>query len=87
MRGIDPMDFPLRVSKKVLEQHRSTEDCWTVLKGKVYNITEYIRFHPGGVDEIMRCAGRDGTLLFMKYHAWVNYERMLENCLVGIYVG
>lgn len=87
LRGIDGRDYPLRVNKELLKSHSKIDDCWTVLKGRVYNITEYVRFHPGGVEEIMKCAGRDGTLLFMNYHAWVNYERMLDNCLVGMYTG
>lgn len=87
LRGIDPRDFPVRVSKDLLKSHKTVDDCWTVLNGKVYNITPYLRFHPGGVDEIMKCAGKDGTSLFMKYHAWVNYERMLEKCLVGMFIG
>lgn len=32
----------------------------------------------------MKCAGRDGTALFNKYHSWVNPERLLENCMIGI---
>lgn len=87
MRGIDPRDYPMRVSRDLLKKHATQQDCWTVLKGRVYNISHYVRFHPGGVNEIMKCAGRDGTMLFMKYHAWVNYESMLANCLVGMYVG
>jgi cytochrome b involved in lipid metabolism len=87
IRGIEPREFPLRVSKELLQRHKSQDDCWTVLGGKVYNMTRYVDFHPGGVQEIMKCAGRDGTALFQKYHAWVNYERMLEKCLIGFYVG
>lgn len=41
-----------------------------VLRGRVYNITPYLRFHPGGVPLLMKAAGRDGTALFNKYHAW-----------------
>jgi len=32
--------------------------------GTIYNITPYMDFHPGGVPELMRAAGIDGTLLF-----------------------
>ncbi|CCH43080.1 putative nitrate reductase [NADH] [Wickerhamomyces ciferrii] len=87
LRGIFPNEFPLKVSKELLKNHKSQNDCWTVLKGKVYNITPYVKFHPGGIEEIMKCAGRDGTSLFNKYHSWVNFERMLENCFVGFYIG
>ena len=28
-------------------------------------------------------AGKDGTKLFDKYHAWVNVDFIMEKCLVG----
>jgi cytochrome b involved in lipid metabolism len=65
---------------------RKGKDAWTVLGGRVYNITPYMPFHPGGEPELLRCAGRDGTKLFGEIHPWVNYEGMLASCLVGIYV-
>ena len=34
------------------------------LPGRVYNITPYLKFHPGSVAEIMRGAGKDCTDLF-----------------------
>lgn len=64
--------------------HQSEDSMWTVLKGRVYNITPYMKFHPGGVDMLMKAVGKDCTALFNKYHAWVNAEFMLEKCLVGI---
>lgn len=60
----------------------STTPLRTVLQ--VYNITHYLRFHPGGVPLLLKVAGKDGTVLFNKYHAWVNYEFMLAKCLVGL---
>jgi hypothetical protein len=48
----------------VLKQHRSKDDAWTAINGKVYNMTAYLPFHPGGERELMRVAGRDGTYLF-----------------------
>lgn len=54
----------LRVTPSELKRHNTMEDAWTAIQGKVYNITPYIRFHPGGQDTLMRVAGRDGTRLF-----------------------
>lgn len=86
LRGVDTMG-PMRVTQEMLKEHRSRDDAWMVLGGKVYNITPYLHFHPGGVPKLMVCAGRDGTGLFMKTHAWVNYENILDRCFVGFYVG
>ncbi|MCL7046059.1 hypothetical protein MKW94_018428 [Papaver nudicaule] len=47
-----------------IKQHRKEGSIWTVLKGRVYNITPYMNFHPGGVDMLMKGAGRDCTSLF-----------------------
>jgi hypothetical protein len=43
--------------------HKSKTDCWTVISGSVYDLTEFIPGHPGG-DEILRACGIDGTTLF-----------------------
>ena len=44
-------------------RHSSKEDCWTVISGEVYNLTDFISRHPGG-DEILRACGMDATELF-----------------------
>ncbi|ESR52315.1 cytochrome b5 domain-containing protein RLF [Citrus sinensis] len=66
-----------------VKQHQSEGSMWTVLKGRVYNLSPYMKFHPGGVDMLMKAVGKDCTALFNKYHAWVNAEFLLEKCLVG----
>lgn len=71
------------VTPQELARHKSKDDCWTALSGRVYNVTPYLKFHPGGEDELMRAAGRDGTRLFNEVHKWVNFESMLQKCLVG----
>lgn len=78
----------LRVTPSVLRtmNGRKGRDAWTALGGRVYNITPYVPFHPGGAGELLRCAGKDGNKLFGEVHPWVNYETMLAACLVGILV-
>ncbi|GAA5928661.1 hypothetical protein JCM1841_002958 [Sporobolomyces salmonicolor] len=61
--------------------HNTRDDCWQVYGGKVYNVGPFLRYHPGGVGEMMRGAGKD-----VLAHAWVNYDTLLENCLVGFIV-
>ena len=57
-----------------------------MLKGNVYNITQYLDYHPGGVEELMKGAGKDCTSLFNKKHAWVNFEAFLKNCYIGPFI-
>jgi len=71
------------ISMDEVKQHKSEGDIWTVLKGRVYNISPYMKFHPGGEDMLMKASGKDCSALFNKYHAWVNAEFLLEKCLVG----
>ena len=48
----------------MLKEHRTRDDAWSAFNGKVYNITSYLPYHPGGEKELMRVAGRDGSKLF-----------------------
>ncbi|XP_013148115.1 PREDICTED: cytochrome b5 reductase 4-like isoform X2 [Papilio polytes] len=66
-----------------LKQHNTKNDAWLAIRGRVYNITQYLPFHPGGAEELMRGAGRDATELFDKIHPWINYDSLLVKCLVG----
>ncbi|KAG0250776.1 hypothetical protein BG011_008111 [Mortierella polycephala] len=83
LRGVTTLG---RYSLADVKEHNTSDDAWTVLNGKVYNITAYLPFHPGGEKEVLRCAGRDGTRLFNLTHKWVNYEYMLKECQVGFLV-
>ena len=53
------------------------------LNGAVYNVTHYMDFHPGGWEELIKGVGKDATDMFNEVHKWVNYQSLLEACLVG----
>jgi len=74
----------LRVTPSMLQQHNTRQDAWTAINGKVYNVTSYLAFHPGGEKELMRVVGRDGTKLFGMccYCAVVNFDGLL---IIDIY--
>ncbi|GAB0099579.1 Cytochrome b5 reductase 4 [Sergentomyia squamirostris] len=71
------------VSHAELAKHCKQADAWIAIRGKVYNVTRYLDFHPGGIDELMRGVGTDATKLFEEVHAWVNYEQLLAKCYIG----
>ncbi|KAI0183057.1 hypothetical protein EV127DRAFT_33907 [Xylaria flabelliformis] len=88
LRGLGPEASYIRVTPSMLKRQtgRRGKDAWTALGGRVYNISPYLPYHPGGEPELLRAAGRDGTKLFGEIHPWVNFETMLSSCLVGLLV-
>lgn len=73
----------VKVTHVELAKHNTRDDAWLAIRGKVYNVSRYMDFHPGGVDELMKGVGRDATKIFDDVHAWVNYEQLLTKCFVG----
>lgn len=43
------------ISLDEVKQHQTGGAMWTVLKGRVYNIAPYMKFHPGGTDTNLVC--------------------------------
>eukprot|EP00201_Polytomella_parva_P008693 CAMPEP_0175049826 /NCGR_PEP_ID=MMETSP0052_2-20121109/6935_1 /TAXON_ID=51329 ORGANISM="Polytomella parva, Strain SAG 63-3" /NCGR_SAMPLE_ID=MMETSP0052_2 /ASSEMBLY_ACC=CAM_ASM_000194 /LENGTH=131 /DNA_ID=CAMNT_0016313993 /DNA_START=27 /DNA_END=419 /DNA_ORIENTATION=+ len=58
------------ITMEEVKKHNTAEDAWTTLNNKVYNLTPYLKFHPGGSSILLKVAGKDCYSLFMKYHAW-----------------
>ncbi|EPS61483.1 hypothetical protein M569_13314, partial [Genlisea aurea] len=84
LAGLQGQSNRRHVAMNEVKEHQFGSSMWTVLKGRVYNIAPYMKFHPGGVEMLGKAVGKDCTSLFNKYHGWVNSEFLLEKCLVGI---
>ena len=77
-------DKPIRkISMKELSEHKTKYDCWIAYNGRVYNVSPYLPYHPGGEDVILQWGGKDCTKVFNKFHAWVNCDSMLSKCYLG----
>ncbi|XP_006616300.1 cytochrome b5 reductase 4 [Apis dorsata] len=74
---------PRIVTLSELASHNKQNDAWIAIRGIVFNVTRYMDFHPGGISELMRGVGKDATKLFESVHAWVNYQSILQKCVVG----
>lgn len=69
--------------------HNTLTDCWMIISGKVYDVTEYVPLHPGGVETIKSSCGADGTQEFKtkgesnpQDHSDFAYT-LLENYYIG----
>jgi acyl-lipid (8-3)-desaturase len=49
-------------------KHNIRESAWVIVHGKVYDVTDWVKKHPGGKDVILLAAGRDATQIFETYH-------------------
>lgn len=56
---------PITMSE--IKQHNNSGSLWTVLNNKVYDLTMYLDYHPGGAKKLLLGAGRDCTSLFSKF--------------------
>lgn len=65
-----------------LAKHNTTDDAWIAIKGRVYDVTEFAKVHPGG-DIILTAAGQDATDVYAGFHASTDAWRYLPPLCVG----
>ncbi|RWR77192.1 cytochrome b5-like protein isoform X1 [Cinnamomum micranthum f. kanehirae] len=67
---------------KEAAQHNTHSDCWVVIDGKVYDVTDYLDKHPGGDDIILAYTGIDATDEFEDTgHSKSAREMMKDYCI------
>merc|ERR1719316_2246875 len=49
-------------------KHTTEDDCWVVLHGRVLNVTNFLKEHPGGELAILTFAGKDASEEFDMIH-------------------
>jgi predicted heme/steroid binding protein len=64
--------------------HGDSNSCWSVINGKVYDLSSYINQHPGGSREILQICGTDGSSAFNFQHG---NERRPNSELKSFYIG
>ena len=65
-------------------EKNSSADCWVAIDGGVYDLTMWIRSHPGGAGAITQLCGTDGTSQFLGMHGG---QARPASTLDGYYIG
>ncbi|XP_030057044.1 acyl-CoA 6-desaturase isoform X2 [Microcaecilia unicolor] len=67
-----------------IQKHNVKTDQWLVIERKVYNISEWVRRHPGGARVIGHYAGEDATDPFRAFHPDYQFvQKFLKPLLIG----
>ncbi|KAI5866626.1 FMN-dependent dehydrogenase-domain-containing protein [Durotheca rogersii] len=61
-----------------VSKHDSKDSCWVVIHGKVYDVTEFLPEHPGGMRIILKYAGKDATAEFDPIHPPDTLDKYLD---------
>ncbi|KAK3940673.1 FMN-dependent dehydrogenase-domain-containing protein [Diplogelasinospora grovesii] len=59
-------------------KHNTAKDCWVIVHGRAYDITEFLPEHPGGTKIILKYAGKDATEEFDPIHPPDTLEKYLD---------
>uniref|UniRef100_A0A3P9P5Y7 Fatty acid desaturase 2 n=1 Tax=Poecilia reticulata TaxID=8081 RepID=A0A3P9P5Y7_POERE len=67
-----------------VQKHRNRNDQWLVVNRKVYNISQWVKRHPGGSRVIGHFAGEDATEVFAAFHPDQKFvQKFLKPLLIG----
>lgn len=67
-----------------VQKHTAEDDCWLVVEGKVYDLTEFLPDHPGGKKAPLIYAGKDATEEFMMLHKPEIIDKYAKQYQVGV---
>ncbi|KAK3318404.1 FMN-dependent dehydrogenase-domain-containing protein [Apodospora peruviana] len=59
-------------------KHADSKDCWVIVHGRAYDVTEFLLEHPGGMKIILKYAGKDATAEFDPIHPPDTLEKYLD---------
>ena len=73
-----------KFTKQEVASHNTAQDCWIIINGSVYDITNFVEEHPGGPEILLETAGKDGSADFEEIgHSLATRNDMAKFC-VGV---
>ena len=64
-----PVSTSLPLTSDEVKKHNSASDCWSIIDGVVYDLSNWVDSHPGGSSRITAICGKDGTSNFLGQHS------------------
>ncbi|KAH8761746.1 cytochrome b5-like heme/steroid binding domain-containing protein, partial [Hyaloscypha finlandica] len=74
---------PREIALLEVYRHKTKNDLWLIVNGKVYDVTKFIVNHPGGEEVLLDTAGRDASNPFED----VGHSEEARNILQSLEIG
>ncbi|KAK9234436.1 hypothetical protein V1525DRAFT_58979 [Lipomyces kononenkoae] len=72
------------IALQEVAKHKTKNDNWIVIHGKVYDVTNYGKDHPGGLDILFEVAGTDATSAYEDVGHSEDAAEVMHRYLVGV---
>ena len=72
-----------RFTAEEVSKHNKEEDIWIIINSKVYDVTKFLKLHPGGKTVLMKVAGQDCTKQFYALHEHAQLVKFEKRLLIG----
>lgn len=66
-----------------VSEHNYSKDCWLVIGGKVYDVTNFLEEHPGGDEVLLSATGKDATDDFEDVGHSNSAREMMDQYYIG----
>jgi cytochrome b involved in lipid metabolism/uncharacterized membrane protein len=73
-----------RYTRATVSRHNRVTDCWSIVNGKVYDLTQWVSRHPGGQEAIAEMCGTNGAGEFLERHTG---DAAANEVLAGYQIG
>ena len=73
------------ITSEDLKSHNKPGDLWISIQGKVYDVSDWAKDHPGGALPLLSLAGQDVTDSFVAYHPGTAWQ-YLDKFFNGFYL-
>ncbi|CAM8989465.1 hypothetical protein QQ045_009218 [Rhodiola kirilowii] len=64
-------------------KHNNPKDCWLIINGKVYDVTQFLDDHPGGDDPLLQVTGKDASDDFEDVGHSNNAREVMKEYYIG----
>jgi len=70
-----------QITRAEVARHATFDDCWIIIRNRVYDFTEWKDHHPGGPFVARMFAGKDATAEFGDFHSKRAEKHMAHFCV------